>query len=120
MRHFMYKVWVITGVLMIAGGTLLFAPSPADMFAFLAGAGIILVNVLLLAKGISSLLGRTKKQPVFIFLLILKYAFLLTTLYIAIVIIRFNPVPFIAGITTLPLSMMIMAVFLTIRRQDNA
>ncbi len=120
MKQRMYRTWIVTGILLFAAGILVFAKDRADSIAFMAGAGIVTINVLLLGKGISAALGYSKNKAVYIFLFILKYAFLLTTLYITIVIIKLNPLPFILGVTILPLSIMVMAIFLMLRRQDNA
>lgn len=150
MTKSIYKIWIITGMLLLAAGIPFFYPDLRRIVAFLAGAGIMFINVLLLGKALTALFGRTQaeadpqpghesgvspayegeppmtkpqakgRQPVFIFLLILKYAFLLTTLYIAIVIIKFHPVPFVVGITILPVSIMMMGIFLMLRRHDNA
>ncbi|MCL4557157.1 MAG: hypothetical protein M1491_00715 [Deltaproteobacteria bacterium] len=120
MKFGVYRVWTIAGMLIFAVGILLFAKAGADIVSFTAGAIITTVNIVLLGKGVSGQIGHPHKRPAYILLLVLKYAFLLTTLYITIVIIRLNPIPFVAGITVLPLSSMVMAVFLMLRRQDDA
>ncbi len=123
MRHNVYRVWLLTGALLFACGILgmlLYHRDITDIAAFAAGAGIIGVNIVLLGKGMSAILGQSGNKAVYIFLLILKYAFLLTTLYITIVIIKVRPIPFILGITIMPLSTMVMAIYLMVRRQDNA
>ncbi len=145
MTNSIYKIWIITGMFLLAAGIPFFYPDLKRIAAFLAGAGIMFINVLLLGKALTALFGRTQAeaepepghesvispdyegkppakgtQPVFLFLLILKYAFLLTTLYIAIVIIKLHPVPFVVGITILPVSIMMMGIFLMLRRHDNA
>jgi hypothetical protein len=120
MTENMYKIWAITGMVVLLAGIPFFYPDLGHTAAYVAGAGITFINVLLLGKGISALFGRSGKRPVFLFLLILKYAFLLTTLYIAIVIIKLQPLPFVLGITVLPVSTMIMGIFFMLRRRDNA
>ncbi len=115
-----YKVWTIAGILLFAGGILVFRHNLTDLAAFTAGTAIITVNLVLLGKGMSAILGHSGNKAVYIFLLILKYAFLLTTLYITIVIVKVRPVPFMLGITVMPLSTMLMALFFIVRRQDNA
>jgi hypothetical protein len=120
MKNNVYRIWLITGMIIFAGGILLFRSDAANIIAFIAGAGIVTMNVLLLGKGIAAVLGSSGNKAVYGFLLILKYAFLLTTLYITIVIIKIRPIPFILGITIVPLSSIFMAIYLMVRRQDNA
>jgi hypothetical protein len=118
MKYGVYKVWFLIGLIVISGGMLIYRSNPDDLVAFLTGASIVGINALLLGKGITSIISSRKKF-VYILLLVLKYAFLLTTLYITIVIIKLNPIPFILGITTLPVSIVLMTIFL-LRRHDNA
>ncbi len=120
MNRKVYRVWTVAAALIFFAGILLFAAHGADIVSFVAGAGIAAANVLLLGKGVAALFGYTGKKAVYLFLLVLKYAFLLTTLYIAMVIVKVNPVPFVSGITVLPLSSMAMAVFMMVRRDDDA
>jgi hypothetical protein len=123
MKYNVYKIWLITGMILFACGMfgiLLLRSDRTSIIAFIAGAGIVTINLLLLGKGVSAILGYSKNKGVYIFLLILKYAFLLTTLYITIVIIKISPLPFVLGITIMPLSTMVMAIFLMLRRQDDA
>ena len=123
MKQSLSRIWLLTGALLFACGIigmLICRRGMMDIAAFSAGAGIIGVNIVLLGKGLSAILGHSGNRAVYIFLLILKYAFLLTTLYITIVIIKVRPVPFILGITIMPVSAMVMAIFIMVRRQDNA
>ncbi len=115
-----YKIWIGAGLLLFAAGAFFYRHTTTDLEAFAAGTGIIAANMVLLGKGMSVIFGQSGNKAVYIFLLILKYAFLLTILYITIVIIKIRPVPFILGITVMPLSTLLMAIYLMVRRQDNA
>lgn len=119
MKINIYKTWIIISLVILAAGILLFVSDKKDITAFLYGAGITFINVILLGRSVSALLTHTRKQFTYVFLLVLKYAFLLTAVYAAIVIIKLNPVPFILGITILPLSIIIMALLLMLRRTEQ-
>lgn len=120
MKNNVYKIWFWVGAILISVGIVFFRSNLKNVLSFLSGAAIVGINVLLLIKGVSSIIGVSKRKGVYIFLLILKYAFLLTTLYAIIVIIKLNPIPFILGLTTLPASIIVLAIFLMLRRQNNA
>lgn len=118
MKYNVYKIWSVMGLIVILGGLIMYRANHKDLLAFLAGATIVGINAILLGKGVNSIIS-SRRKTFYIFLLVLKYAFLLTTLYITIVIIKLSPVPFVLGITTLPVSIILMTIFL-LRRHDNA
>ncbi|MGB9735777.1 MAG: hypothetical protein ACP5JP_06040 [bacterium] len=120
MKNNVYKMWLLIGAIFVIAGVIIFRSTLNDILAFLMGAGIVGINVLLLGRGISAIIGASKRKTAYVLLLILKYAFLLTTLYVTIVIIKLNPIPFISGLTTLPASVIILTIFLMLRRHDNA
>ncbi len=120
MRNDIYKTWLVTFAAAFCIGAFLFVSNGANLAAFAIGAGITGINVLILGKGVGALLTGSRHKKLYTVLLLLKYTFLLTTLYVAVVILRLNPVPFAIGITVLPASVTVMAIYYMLRRQEHA